>query len=69
VKEKLIYIPFTFLSDNEKKKYDMVPSRTDCSSCDVCLLGQLVNSFLQAFNQPASGSKANDKVVAQSQIH
>lgn len=69
VKEKLINILFTFPTDNEKEKYDTIPSWTDCSSCDVWLLGQPVIPFLQAFNQPADGSKANDKVMAQSKIH
>lgn len=33
------------------------------------LLGQPEIPFLQAFNQPADGSKANDKVMAQSKVH
>lgn len=38
VKEKLIDILFTFLTDKEKEKHDMVSLWTDCFSCDVYIL-------------------------------
>lgn len=50
-KEKQISISFTFLTDNEKAKYDIFPLWTDCSSCDVCLLGAWSHFYGLSTNQ------------------